>query len=123
MNSSSAYAKIHVALESAVPAGHTIYLGCWEDLVVVGGTYGSTPVRYLERGLATTALTIAGGGQTQDFEYTFPVSGWNIANVGVTAWVQGPNTDAEVHGAVATKLLDTTAITPTSLGRVKASFQ
>jgi hypothetical protein len=97
-------------------------MGLWEDNVVVGGTYGSTPVRVMERDLATTNLTITSANQTQDFEYTFTTqSGWKTADLGVTAWVQGPNSDAEVHNAAAVTLVSA-AVAPSSLGRVKALF-
>jgi hypothetical protein len=122
LGSNTAYVKVQVKLESNLPAGHTIYLGLWEDKVVVGGSYGSTPVRVMERDMATTALTITNANQTQDFEHTFTVqSGWKRADLGVTAWVQGPTTDKEVHNAAASKF-NTTAVTPSSLGRVKAIF-
>jgi hypothetical protein len=120
--SNSAYVKVKVTLEENLPAGHTIFIGLWEDEVVVGGTYGSTPVRVMERDLATTGLTITSSGQSQEFEHTFNVTtGWKRDDLGVTAWVQGPNTDAEVHNAAAKKF-DTTGISPASLGRVKALF-
>ena len=122
LGSDTAYVKVHVALEQSLPAGHTIYIGLWEDNVVVGGTYGSTPVRVLERDLATTDLTISSSNQTQDFEYTFNTqTTWVPANLGVTAWVQGPTSEREVHNAAAGKF-DNVAVSPTSLGRVKAIF-
>jgi len=122
LGSGTAYVKVKVALEQSIPAGHTIYIGLWEDNVVVGGTYGSTPVRVLERDLATTSLTISSSSQTQEFEYTFNTQvGWKAADLGVTAWVQGPNNDAEVHNAAAGKF-DNAAVAPSSLGRVKALF-
>jgi len=122
LTSSTAYVKVRVKLDESLPTGHTIYMGLWEDDVVVGGTYGSTPVRVMERDLASTALTISSANQTQDFEYTFTVqSGWKVADLGVTVWVQGPNSDAEVHNAAAATFEDA-AIAPTSLGRVKALF-
>ena len=122
LGSTTAYVKVQVKLESSLPTGHTIYMGLWEDNVVVGGTYGSTPVRVLERDLATTGLTITNANQTQDFEYTFTTqSSWKSDDLGVTAWVQGPNTEAEVHNAAAAKF-DNAAVAPSSLGRVKALF-
>jgi hypothetical protein len=122
LTSSTAYVKVQVKLESSLPTGHTIYMGLWEDDVVVGGTYGSTPVRVMERDLASTALTISSANQTQDFEYTFTVqSGWKADDLGVTVWVQGSSSDAEVHNAAATTF-DNIAVSPTSLGRVKALF-
>jgi len=123
LGSNTAYVKVHVVLEQSVPAGHTIYIGLWEDKVVVGGTYGSTPVRVLERDLASTSLTISSPSQTQDFEYTFNIqSGWKRADLGITAWVQGPTSDGEAHNAVAAKF-NTTGVAPSSLGRVKALFK
>jgi len=102
LGANTAYVKVRVALEENLPAGHTTYIGLWEDKVVVGGSYGSTPVRVLERDLATKSLTITSKGQTQNFEHTFSVSGaWKRADLGVTAWVQGPNTEREVHNAAA----------------------
>jgi hypothetical protein len=122
LGTNTAYVKVRVRLEQNLPTGHDIYLGLWEDKVVVGGTYGSTPVRVLERDLVSTALTITNATQTQDYEYTFNITtGWKRADLGITAWVQGPNSDAEVHNATAAKF-DTTAVAPSSLGRVKALF-
>jgi hypothetical protein len=122
LTSSTAYVKVQVKLESSLPTGHTIYMGLWEDDVVVGGTYGSTPVRVMERDLATTNLTISNANETQNFEYTFNTqSSWKADELGVTVWVQGPNSDAEVHNAAA-GTFDNAAIAPTSLGRVKALF-
>jgi hypothetical protein len=122
LTSSNAYAKVQVKLESGLPSGHTIYMALWEDNVVVGGTYGSTPVRVLERDLASTAVTISSSSQTQDFEYTFNVqSGWKSNDLGITAWVQGPSSEAEVHNAAATTF-ENAAVSPTSLGRVKALY-
>lgn len=123
LTSTNATVKVRVTLEENLPAGHDIYIVLWEDKVVVGGTYGSTAVRVLERDLATTALTITNANQTQEFEYVFAVqTGWVAGNLGVTAWVQGPNTDREVHNATAAKFLEA-AVTPASLGRVKALYR
>ncbi len=122
LGSDTAYVKVQVTLDDNLPAGHTIYVGLWEDKVVVGGTYGSTPVRVMERDLASTSLTITNKSQTQIFEHTFTVqSSWKRADLGVTAWVQGPNTEREVHNAIAAKF-NTLSISPSSLGRVKALF-
>jgi len=77
----------------------------------------------MERALAQTPVTISGNGQTQDYEYTFTLDpSWKRADLGFTAWVQGPSSDAEVHNAVA-KVFDRTGVAPASLGRVKATFQ
>jgi len=122
LTSTTAYVKVKVTLEESLPAGHDIYIGFWEDYVVVGGTYGNTPVRVLERDLATTALTITNPGQSQEFEYTFSASGYKQNDLGFTAWVQGPNTDPECHGAVAAKFVSS-AVSPSSLGRVKIMFR
>ena len=122
LGSTTAYVKVRVALDENVPAGHTIYIGLWEDKVVVGGSYGSTPVRVMERDLAKTSLTITSKGQTQNFEHTFTLQGsWKRADLGVTAWVQGPNTAREVHNASASKC-SPLSVSPSSLGRVKALF-
>jgi hypothetical protein len=122
LGSNTARVKVQVKLADNLPTGHTIYIGLWEDKVVVGGTYGSAPVRVMERDLATTGLTVTSANQTQDFEYTFTTqSGWVSENLGVTAWVQGSSSDPEVHNAAAGKF-DNVAVSPTSLGRVKALF-
>jgi hypothetical protein len=122
LGTNTAYVKVRVRLEQNLPTGHDIYLGFWEDHVVVGGTYGSTPVRVLERDLVSTALTITNATQTQEYEYTFTTqTGWKRADLGITAWVQGPSSDREVHNAAAAKF-NTTAVAPSSLGRVKALF-
>jgi hypothetical protein len=120
---STAYVKVRVTLEQSIPTGHTIYVELWEDDVVVGGTYGSTPARAYDRAMATTALTVTSVGQTQDFEHTFTLdAGWKRADLGITAWVQGDAGDKEVHNAAAAMISDT-AIEPSSLGRVKAGFK
>jgi hypothetical protein len=122
LGTNTAYVKVRVTLEDSLPAGHNLYIGLWEDEVVVGGSYGSTPVRVMERDLHTASVTISSSSQSQDFEYTFNLTtGWKRADLGVTAWVQGPNTDPEVHNADSKKF-DSTAIAPASLGRVKALF-
>jgi len=122
LTATNATVKVRVTLEENLPAGHDIYIALWEDKVVVGGTYGSTAVRVLERDLATTTLTITNANQSQEFEHVFTVqAGWVAGNLGVTAWVQGPNTDREVHNATAAKFLEA-AVAPASLGRVKALF-
>lgn len=122
MGSNTTYVKVRVALEENLPAGHSVYIGLWEDNVVVGGTYGSTPVRVMERDLATKSLTITSKGQSQNFEHTFTVNGaWKRANLGITAWVQGSSSDREVHNAAAAKF-STFSVSPASLGRVKALF-
>jgi hypothetical protein len=122
LGADTAYVKVRVALEENLPAGHTVYIGLWEDNVVVGGTYGSTPVRVLERDLIKKSLTITSKGQTENFEHTFNVTGgWKRADLGITAWVQGSNSDPEVHNAAAGKF-NTLKVSPASLGRVKALF-
>lgn len=123
LTSTTCYVKVRVTLEESLPSGHDIYVGLWEDHLVVGGTYGETPTRVIERALATTPLTITDSGQSQGFEKTFDVDpGWNQGNIGTTAWVQGPNTDAEVHNATAAKV-SAIGIAPSSLGRIKALYQ
>jgi hypothetical protein len=122
LGANTSYVKAQVALEDSLPSGHMLYIGLWEDKVVVGGTYGSTPVRVLERDLYSAPVTISSTSQTQVFEHTFNVTaGWKRADLGVTAWVQGPNSDAEVHNAASEKF-NTLGVTPASLGRVKALF-
>lgn len=123
LTSTTAYVKVRVTLEQNLPAGHDCYIGLWEDYVVVGGTYGSTAVRVLERDLAQKQITITNAGQSQDFEHTFSVqSGWKQIDMGFTAWVQGPNTEPECHGAVAAKFTGV-GVSPTSLGRVKVMYR
>jgi hypothetical protein len=122
LGASTAYVKVRVVLDENLPAGHSCYIGLWEDKVVVGGTYGSTPVRVMERDLATKSLTITSKGQSQNFEHTFNVNAsWKRADLGITAWVQGSSSDREVHNAVAGKF-NTLSVSPASLGRVKALF-
>jgi len=122
LTTTTAYVKLQVKLEEGLPTGHSVYIALWEDDVTVGGTYGSTPVRVMERDLATMNLTITNANETQEFEHTFTVdSGWKTGDLGVTVWVQGPNSDAEVHNAAATTC-EGAAVSPASLGRVKALF-
>jgi hypothetical protein len=122
LGSTTAYVKVRVALEENLPTGHSVYIGLWEDKVVVGGTYGTTPVRVMERDLATKSLTITGKGQSQILEHTFTVNAaWKRANLGITAWVQGSSSDREVHNAAAV-WFSTLSVSPASLGRVKALF-
>jgi hypothetical protein len=122
LGSNTAYVKIQVKLEENLASGHNIYAGLWEDKVVVGGTYGSTPVRVMERDLASTGLTVTSKGQEQIYEHTFNLqSSWKRGDLGVTVWVQGPNTEREVHNA-ATAKFSSLGVSPSSLGRVKALF-
>ncbi|MEE9457095.1 MAG: hypothetical protein V3W11_08095 [bacterium] len=122
LGSNTAYVKVKVALDENLPTGHSVYIGLWEDKVVVGGTYGTTPVRVMERDLATKSLTITSKGQSQNFEHTFTVNGaWKRADLGITAWVQGSSSDREVHNAAAV-MLSGASVSPASLGRVKALF-
>jgi len=122
LGTNTVYIKVQVTLEASLPSGHMAYIGLWEDNVVVGGTYGSTPVRVLERDLYSAAVTISSSSQSQVFEHTFNVTtGWKRADLGVTVWVQGPNSDAEVHNGDSKKF-DSTGVAPSSLGRVKALF-
>lgn len=122
LGTNTAYVKVRVTLEAALPSGHKVYIGLWEDNVVVGGSYGTTPVRVLERDLYSANVTVSGNGQWQEFEHTFNLtSGWKLADLGITAWVQGPSSDAEAHNGTSQKF-DTTGVAPSSLGRVKALF-
>ncbi len=122
LGTNTAYVKVRVALEEDLPAGHSCYIGLWEDNVVVGGTYGTTPVRVMERDLATKSVTITSKGQSQTLDHTFNVTaGWKRADLGITAWVQGSSSDREVHNAVSDKF-STLSVSPTSLGRVKSLF-
>ena len=122
LGSNTAYVKVRVVLDENLPAGHSVYIGLWEDDVVVGGSYGSTPVRVMERDLAIKSLTITSKGQSQNLEHTFNVTaGWKRADLGITAWVQGSSGDREVHNATAGKF-NTLSVSPASLGRVKALF-
>lgn len=122
LGANTAYVKVRVVLDENLPAGHSVYIGLWEDNVVVGGTYGTTPVRVMERDLATKSLTITSKSQTENFEHTFTVNGaWKRADLGITAWVQGSSSDREVHNAAAA-WFSTLSVSPASLGRVKALF-
>jgi hypothetical protein len=122
LGANTAYVKVRVALDENLPAGHSVYIGLWEDNVVVGGTYGTTPVRVMERDLYSAAVTISSSSQSQIFEHTFNVTaGWKRADLGITAWVQGSSSDGEVHNATAGKF-NTLSVAPASLGRVKALF-
>jgi hypothetical protein len=122
LGANTAYVKVRVALDENLPAGHSVYIGLWEDNVVVGGTYGTTPVRVMERDLYSAAVTISSSSQSQIFEHTFTVNGaWKRADLGITAWVQGSSSDREVHNATAGKF-STLSVSPASLGRVKALF-
>lgn len=108
--------KVKVDLEEAIAAGHVCHIVLWEDKV--GGHY-----RFVERAFTTKNVTITGKGQNQEFTHEFTIkSGWKEAELGVSVWVQDP-TGKEVKNARAAKLEPGDAVTPTSVGRVKALFR
>jgi hypothetical protein len=107
--------KFKVDLEQGIAAGHVCHVVLWEDNV--GGRY-----RFVERAATTKNVTITGQGQSQEFEHEFTISGWNEANLGVSVFVQDPN-GKEVKNGRAGKLENAYAVSPSSVGRVKALYR
>jgi hypothetical protein len=114
--------RVRVRLEEDLPASHVCHITLWEaDVVESNETH-----RYVERAMATKDVTITKTGQTQGFSHTFQLkAGWDVAKLGVTAFVQcttWPNEKLIQNGAAA-KLAEGIAVDPTSLGRVKALYR
>jgi hypothetical protein len=116
--SSQAHVKVKVKLEEAVSSGKKVFVVMWEDHAR-GGSY---TWRYTERDMASHDLTVTSKGQEQVFENTFPVTGYNLANLGVSVFVQDVSGTKEIlNGNAAT--FAGAAVEPDSLGRVKAIFK
>lgn len=75
----------------------------------------------MERAAATEPITITGEGQSQTITKAFTLdSAWVRSNLGVAVFVQA--TDKNVLNGRGTELTEDNALTPASLGRVKALF-
>ncbi|UCH78723.1 MAG: hypothetical protein JSU81_01875 [Candidatus Coatesbacteria bacterium] len=110
--------KVKVELEENLSAGHVCHIVLWEDKL----SYGGRTYRFVERALETKTLTVTGQGQSEEFSHEFTIqSGWNEANLGLSVFVQDP-TGKEIKNARAGVPESAYAVTPTSLGRVKALF-
>jgi hypothetical protein len=111
--------KVKVDLEEAIAAGHVCHIVLWEDNM----EYGGRKFRFVERAFTTKNVTITGQGQNEEFTHEFTIqSGWNEANLGISVFVQDP-TGKEVKNGRATTLESAYAVTPASVGRVKALFR
>jgi hypothetical protein len=108
--------KVKVKLEESLGEGHVCHIILWEDKVA--GQYN-----FVERRMAQyEVLTVKNVNDEQVIKRNFTLdAGWNKANLGVSAWVQNFAGKQILNGR-ATKLVEGVAVTPTSLGRVKALF-
>jgi hypothetical protein len=111
--------SVKVKLEESVAEGHSVYVVLWEDNL----SYSGRTFHFVERALANPeTLTAKNANDEQIIKREFALgSGWNTANLGVSVFVQNPSSKAILQGR-ATKLAEGVAVTPTSLGRVKALY-
>lgn len=109
--------SIKVKLEEALAAGNVVHVVLWEDKV-------SVTHRFVERRMATpTPLTITAPNAEQIIKVEFALDpSWAADNLGVTVMVQNESAKT-MHQARATKLIEGNAVTPASLGKVKALYQ
>jgi len=109
--------KVKVKLEENLGEGHVCHVILWEDKVA--GQYN-----FVERRMAQyEVITIKNANDEQEIKRTFALDGsWNKANLGVSVWVQNYAGKHILNGR-ATKLVEGVAVTPTSVGRVKALYR
>jgi hypothetical protein len=111
--------KVEVELEEGISAGHVCHIVLWEDNL----EYSARKFRFVERAATTKNLTITGQGQKEEFTHEFTIQGgWKEGELGVSVFVQDP-TGKEVKNARAGKLENAYAVSPSSVGRVKALFR
>ena len=111
--------KVKVELEDNISAGHVCHIVLWEDNM----DYGGRKYRFVERAYATRDVTITQKGQSDEYSHDFTLdSGWKVADLGISVFVQDA-TGKEVKNARGTKLIAGSAVSPTSLGRVKGLFR
>lgn len=114
--------RVRVRLEENLDSDNLCHITLWETDVVES----SETHRYVERAMATEALTVKKAGRVQEFSHTFDLeSGWNTAKMGVTAFVQCTTWPDEklIQNGAAAKLVEGIGVAPTSLGRVKALYR
>jgi hypothetical protein len=109
--------KVKVKLEENLGDGHVCHVILWEDKIA--GQYN-----FVERAMAQyEVITVKNANDEQEIKRTFTLNAsWNKANLGVSVWVQNFAGKRILNGR-ATKLVEGVAVTPTSLGRVKALFE
>lgn len=110
--------KFKVDLEQGITAGHVCHIVLWEDNL----EYGGRKFRFVERAATTKNVTITGQGQSQEFEHEFTIMGWKESELGVSVFVQDPN-GKEIKNGRAGKLENAYAVSPSSVGRVKALYR
>jgi hypothetical protein len=111
--------KVEVELLEAISSGHVCHIVLWEDNM----DYGGRKYRFVERAFTTKDVTITAQGQKQEFTHEFTIQGgWKEADLGLSVFVQDP-TGKEVKNGRAGKLENAYAVSPTSVGRVKALFR
>lgn len=110
--------KVTVKLEENISSGHVCHIVLWEDNM----EYSGRKYRFVERAFATKNVTVTSKGQSENLSHDFTLQGgWKVADLGVSVFVQDPN-GKEVKNGRGTKLVAGSAVSPTSLGRVKALF-
>ena len=109
--------SVKVKLEENVPEGHVVHIILWEDKI-------ASQYNFCERRMAQYEVLMAkNANDEQIIKRTFTLdSGWNKANLGVSVWVQNYAGKQILNGR-ATKLVEGIAVTPTSIGRVKALYR
>jgi hypothetical protein len=111
--------KVEVELLEAISSGHVCHIVLWEDNM----DYGGRKYRFVERAYVAKDLTITAQGQKQEFTQEFTIQGgWKEADLGLSVFVQDP-TGKEVKNGRAGTLDNAYAVSPTSVGRVKALFR
>jgi len=110
--------KVKVELEDNISSGHVCHFVLWETNM----SYGGRNYAYVERAFASKNVTITQKGQSDEFSHDFTLQGgWKVADLGVSVFVQDPN-GKEIKNGRAVKLVAGTAVSPASVGRVKALF-
>ncbi|NIT36060.1 MAG: hypothetical protein GTN49_06120 [candidate division Zixibacteria bacterium] len=110
--------KVKVELDESISSGHVCHFVLWETNL----SYSGRNYAYVERAFATKNVTITQKGQWEEFSHDFTLqTGWKLADLGASVFVQDPN-GKEIKNGRGTKLVAGTAVSPTSLGRVKALF-
>lgn len=111
--------KVKVDLEEGITAGHVCHIVLWEDNL----EYGGRKYRFVERAATTKNVTITGQGQNEEFTHEFTIqAGWNENLLGLSVFVQDP-TGKEIKNGRAATLESAYAVSPASVGRVKALFR
>lgn len=118
-NNGTATVKVKLDLESNIAAGHVLHIILWEDHVSSLGT----DWRMVERSLQTKNVTITNANASEEFTADFTLSStWKLNDLGCTVILQEPTSKVIAQGN-ATKLDAGNAVTPSSLGKVRALFR